>query len=565
MLTLKQITLSSGLIIALFSTAAAQESNLALQGSSLTITAAASDERVRFTAPSTVVQMHLQVYDNVGQLISDVTSKSNVLDWKLQDSAGARLGSGSYLAVVTVKSLSGKLSRRMGSVSVAEKQLELQPVDATQLTLAQQQAVGPIEENGALTVLKAGDEEVTTVIAHNGTEGQMIRSRGALSFRLGDFFSGTDSEQMRLTEDGNLGIGIPQPQAKLDVAGTIRAERVLIAKPKAPGSNTAQATDTTDSAQPLASGSGTQNRIAKWTDNAGTLGDSGITETNSGFIGIGTASPDSLLNVQGPIPSLLGHMGVIRTTGSNNGFGLLMDATGSGNNSLGLAVNGVAKGGSSWDNARQFLGFVNFNYSANDFSLRLNSNGSLTYHDGLTSAERFQITNTGKVGIGTSNPNSLLDVAGDINVAGNAVIAGNIAAKYQDIAEWVQARKPMAPGTLVILDPGLANAVVASGRAYDTRVAGVISARPGVILGEAGAGKVLVATTGRVKVKVDATRNPIKIGDLLVASEKPGVAMKSLPIIVRGVRIHRPGTIIGKALEPLATGAGEIFVLLSLQ
>src|SRR6266542_4143000 len=551
MLTLKQITLSSGLIIALLSTAAAQESNLALQGPSLTITAAASDEQVRFTAPSTVVQMHVQVYDNVGQLISDVTSKSNVLDWKLQDSAGARLGSGSYLAVVTVKSLSGKLSRRMGSVSVAEKQLELQPVDATQLTLAQQQAVGPIEENGALTVLKAGDEEGTTVIAHNGTEGQMIRSRGALSFRLGDFFSGTDSEQMRLTEDGNLGIGIPQPQAKLDVAGTIRAERVLIAKPKAPGSNTAQATDTTDSAQPLASGSGTQNRIAKWTDNAGTLGDSGITETNSGFIGIGTASPDSLLNVQGPIPSLLGHMGVIRTTGSNN--------------SLGLAVNGVAKGGSSWDNARQFLGFVNFNYSANDFSLRLNSNGSLTYHDGLTSAERFQITNTGKVGIGTSNPNSLLDVAGDINVAGNAVIAGNIAAKYQDIAEWVQARKPMAPGTLVILDPGLANAVVASGRAYDTRVAGVISARPGVILGEAGAGKVLVATTGRVKVKVDATRNPIKIGDLLVASEKPGVAMKSLPIIVRGVRIHRPGTIIGKALEPLATGAGEIFVLLSLQ
>lgn len=565
MLTLKQITLFSGLIIALLSTAAAQESNLALQGSSLTITAAASDERVRFTAPSTVVQMHVQVYDNVGQLISDVTSKSNVLDWKLQDSAGARLGSGSYLAVVTVKSLSGKLSRRLGSVSVAEKQLELQPVDATQLTLAQQQAVGPIEENAALTVLKAGDEEVTTVIAHNGTEGQMIRSRGALSFRLGDFFSGTDSEQMRLTEDGNLGIGTPQPQAKLDVAGTIRAERVLIAKPKAPGSNTAQATDTTDSAQPLASGSGTQNRIAKWTDNAGTLGDSGITETNSGFIGIGTASPDSLLNVQGPISSLLGHMGVIRTTGSNNGFGLLMDATGSGNNNLGLAVNGVAKGGFSWDNARQFLGFVNLNYSANDFSLRLNSNGSLTYHDGLTSAERFRITNTGKVGIGTSNPNSLLDVAGDINVAGNAVIAGNIAAKYQDVAEWVQARKPMAPGTLVILDPGLANAVVASGRAYDTRVAGVISARPGVILGEAGAGKVLVATTGRVKVKVDATRNPIKIGDLLVASEKPGVAMKSLPIIVRGVRIHRPGTIIGKALEPLATGAGEISVLLSLQ
>jgi hypothetical protein len=41
--------------------------------------------------------------------------------------------------------------------------------------------------------------------------------------------------------------------------------------------------------------------------------------------------------------------------------------------------------------------------------------------------------------------------------------------------------------------------------------------------------------------------------------------MKSLPIDVGGVRIHRPGTLIGKALEPLAKGTGEILVLLSLQ
>jgi hypothetical protein len=29
--------------------------------------------------------------------------------------------------------------------------------------------------------------------------------------------------------------------------------------------------------------------------------------------------------------------------------------------------------------------------------------------------------------------------------------------------------------------------------------------------------------------------------------------------------MHMPGTLIGKALEPLATGKGEILVLLSLQ
>jgi hypothetical protein len=51
----------------------------------------------------------------------------------------------------------------------------------------------------------------------------------------------------------------------------------------------------------------------------------------------------------------------------------------------------------------------------------------------------------------------------------------------------------------------------------------------------------------------------------LVTSDKEGVAMKSVPVEIGGVRIHRPGTLIGKALEPLAQGTGEILVLLSLQ
>ena len=107
--------------------------------------------------------------------------------------------------------------------------------------------------------------------------------------------------------------------------------------------------------------------------------------------------------------------------------------------------------------------------------------------------------------------------------------------------------------------------VTASARAYDTRVAGVVSEQPGVILGEGGANRLLVATTGRVRVRVDATRASVRIGDILVTGNKEGTAMKSEPIDLGGVKIHRPGTIIGKALEPLATGDGEILVLLSLQ
>lgn len=41
--------------------------------------------------------------------------------------------------------------------------------------------------------------------------------------------------------------------------------------------------------------------------------------------------------------------------------------------------------------------------------------------------------------------------------------------------------------------------------------------------------------------------------------------MRSEPITLNGREFHQPGTIIGKALEPLGGGRGEILVLLSLQ
>jgi hypothetical protein len=194
---------------------------------------------------------------------------------------------------------------------------------------------------------------------------------------------------------------------------------------------------------------------------------------------------------------------------------------------------------------------------------------------------RFGVNNTGNVylqpgggsvGIGTSTPNSsyAFDVNGNANVTGNlntsgTITGGNIVAKYQDVAEWVQSSQELRAGTVVVLDQTKSNQVIASSQAYDTRVAGVISSQPGITLGENGAGKVLVATTGRVRIKVDASRGSIQIGDLLVTSDLAGVAMKSQPIDVGGAQIHRPGTLIGKALEPLEKGVGEILVLLSLQ
>ncbi len=182
-----------------------------------------------------------------------------------------------------------------------------------------------------------------------------------------------------------------------------------------------------------------------------------------------------------------------------------------------------------------------------------------------TMAERVRVTAAGAVGIGTSTPDSVLHVVGTTHITGDTTVDGNIAAKYQDVAEWVESGTPLEPGTVVVVDPAVRNGVKVATAAYDVGVAGAVSAQPGLSLGEKTASRSLVAQSGRVKVKVDASYGAIQAGDLLVTSPTPGYAMVSQPVVVNGVTMHRPGTIVGKALEPLAAGQGEILVLLTLQ
>jgi hypothetical protein len=168
-------------------------------------------------------------------------------------------------------------------------------------------------------------------------------------------------------------------------------------------------------------------------------------------------------------------------------------------------------------------------------------------------------------GNGTSSFAGAVTINADLNVGGTITATKVLNAVWQDIAEWVVSDEPLSAGTVVVVDPAKNDQVVASTRAYDTRVAGVVSPQPGIVLGRAAPDKVQIATTGRVRVKVDATSAPIARGDLLVSSDRPGVAMKSIAVTVSGIEFHRPGTLIGKALEPLERGEGEILVLLSLQ
>jgi hypothetical protein len=123
----------------------------------------------------------------------------------------------------------------------------------------------------------------------------------------------------------------------------------------------------------------------------------------------------------------------------------------------------------------------------------------------------------------------------------------------------------MEPGSVVVIDEENPGKLKLSTQPRDTRVAGIISGaggvKPGLRLQQDGVmeGDHHVALSGRVYVKADANPAPIRPGDLLTTSEKPGHAMK--------VTDHAAsqGAILGKAMSRLDEGTGLVLVLVTLQ
>ena len=86
------VTTVAGILLAV-STISAQDQNAASTGrSAVTVMAAATADRVRFTAPNTVVQIRLEVYATNGEkLVDNEIRGGNVIDWHLQDGQAERL------------------------------------------------------------------------------------------------------------------------------------------------------------------------------------------------------------------------------------------------------------------------------------------------------------------------------------------------------------------------------------------------------------------------------------------------------------------------------------------
>lgn len=341
-------------------------------------------------------------------------------------------------------------------------------------------------------------------------------------------FGTNSSERMRIDANGNVGIGVTNPgvHAKFEVNGAGAPDYAI---------------------------------FSDWLNSTLRIGRSGTTlqlRTDDsqnlalmpgGNVGIGTTTPNTNLVGTFSYPASL-KLVQIDSTQSR------------------LIVRGSADSGIDLISTNAGLKWMQLYNNAGITKFRSVDDSANLKADNVVAMDN----STGNVGIGTAPTAYRLDINGNTNITGSfnasgTITGGTIVAKYQDVAEWVPASHTLPAGTVVTLDPTKSNHVEASTHAYDTRVAGVVSEQPGITLGENGDNKVLVATTGRVLVTVDASHSPIHIGDLLVTSDITGVAMKSEPITIGGRQIHSPGTLIGKALEPLGKGSGKILVLLSLQ
>ena len=180
---------------------------------------------------------------------------------------------------------------------------------------------------------------------------------------------------------------------------------------------------------------------------------------------------------------------------------------------------------------------------------------------GFNDGNGFGVTGASRTGIGILGRGGRLAgrFEGDVEVTGDVKLLGADCAEDFDVADPSAA----TPGTVMVLDDS--GGVRASDKAYDTRVAGVVSGagiyQPALILDRQARceNRRPLALIGKTFCKVDATDNPIAIGDLLTTSSTPGHAMKAVDQRLAF------GAVIGKALQACAGARGLIPILVVLQ
>jgi len=203
--------------------------------------------------------------------------------------------------------------------------------------------------------------------------------------------------------------------------------------------------------------------------------------------------------------------------------------------------------------------FENWDGTSHGTSLTFGTTANAT----TTVAARMVISDTGDVGIGTVSPGSRLEVylatsTSAVNIFqvfsdvsstqntvfrvdtdGNVFADGTFTPGGADLAEnYIASDASLESGDIVSFS-SQSLGVNKSEIPYDVKLLGIVSKKPGVLLGGDMEKSVPLALSGRVPTKVSLKNGAIFIGDPITSSDIAGVGMKAT----------KSGRIIGYALE----------------
>ena len=198
----------------------------------------------------------------------------------------------------------------------------------------------------------------------------------------------------------------------------------------------------------------------------------------------------------------------------------------------------------SLGNANAFIfNALNFNTSTqNNYILSLRSNNSPV----------FSVSSNGDV-ISTGN------IYASSMVLGTSTNPGDLAERVD-----INPNETVEAGDVMMVDPNYPDQYQKTNMAYEPTVAGVISTNPTIIVGNGKTNQTApLAMVGRVPVKITTINGLIKRGDLLVASNVPGTAMKYDPanddsskiVGIIGIALDNAGdSNTGKVMALIRTG-----------